>query len=206
MPTRLILIRHGETNWNKKKRYSGLADVALNTRGRRQAGRLRERLKGEVIHKVYSSDRKRAAQTAAIIFQKTAIDKVPDLKEMDFGVFEGLTYKQVMKKYPSIYKKWLGNPFGVTIPEGEGLSAFGMRVSGAIKRILSCNRGKTVAVVSHGGAISVFINKITKSEDFWGLIPSSASISIIEFTGARSKVRLLNDTTHLVSRTSRWAK
>ena len=116
---------------------------------------------------------------------------------MDFGVFEGLTYKQVMKKYPAIYKKWLSNPFGTSIPEGEGLSAFGMRVSGAIKRILSCNRGKTVAVISHGGAISIFVNKITKSGDFWGLMPSSASISIIEFTGGRPKVRLLNDTTHL---------
>lgn len=206
MPTKLILIRHGQTSWNKKKRYSGLADIALSTAGKRQAGRLRERLKGEVIHKVYSSDRKRAVQTAAIIFQKLAIDKIPDLKEMDFGVFEGLTYEEIMKKYPAIYKRWLDNPFGASIPEGESLIAFGMRVSGAIKRILSRNRGKTVAVVSHGGAISIFVNKITKSGNFWRLIPSSASISIIEFTDGRPKVRLFNDTTHLVLRASRWAK
>lgn len=197
MATKLILIRHAQTQGNFKKRYSGFMDISLNDEGRKQAAKLYKRLKKEEIHKVYSSDRKRAIQTAEIIFKGTKIEKIPHLREVHFGVFEGLTYKEIMERHPVIYKKWLNNPFSITIPKGEDLGNFKKRIVKALKKIVSLNKNKTIAVVSHGGAISIFINHILKSKDFWKQIPHPASLSIIEYKNRKRKIKLLNDTAHL---------
>lgn len=197
MTTKIILIRHGETDWNCKKRYCGFLDININERGKKQARKLLQRLKEEKIHRVYSSDRKRAIQTAKIIFKKLKIEKIPDLKEMHFGIFEGLTYKQTMKNYPLIYKKWLKSPYNITVPEGESLREFNKRAVGAIKKIVALNKNKTVAVVCHGGVISAFLNHILKSKKFWKHIPNSGSLSIIEYRNGGPKIKLFNDAIHL---------
>lgn len=197
MATKLILIRHGQTQWNLQKRYSGIVDVSLNGRGKKQAQELHRRLKKEVIHKVYSSDRKRAQQTANIIFKKAAIVTVPDLRELHFGIFEGLTYKKIMKNHSEIYKRWLNDPFRVSIPEGESFSDFKKRVRKAFKKIIALNRNKTIAVICHGGTISMFINSIKREKNFWKHIPSSASMSIIEFKNGKAGIKQVNDTSHL---------
>lgn len=197
MPTKLILIRHGRTAWNFKKRYCGARDIGLDRAGKKEAARLYGRMKKEIVHKIYSSHKKRARQTAEIAFGTSAIKKAAGLAEIHFGVFEGLTYKQVLKKYPTVYKKWLKNPFDTVIPGGERLPDFKKRVVAAIKKIVSLNKGKTVAIVSHGGAISIFINQILGSRDFWKHIPRSASISVVEYNGGKPRIRYFNDTAHL---------
>ncbi len=194
---KLILIRHGQTTWNSRKKYSGFIDIGLSKKGRLQAARLYERLKNEKIHKVYVSDRKRAIQTAEIAFRGIKAERVPDLREIHFGVFEGLTYKEAMKKYPIIYKKWLKDPFSITIPKGENLKDFAKRVSNALRKIICLNRNKTVVVVSHGGAISIFISSIRRTNEFWSQIPSSASISIVNYENGKAKIQLFNDIEHL---------
>ncbi|MCX5705871.1 MAG: histidine phosphatase family protein [Candidatus Omnitrophica bacterium] len=197
MPTKLILIRHGETDFNRKKRYSGFANIPLNSKGKRQAGELHKRLKKEKIHKIYVSDRKRAIESAGIAFKDREIELISELREMHFGIFEGLTYKEIMKKHPKIYSRWLKDPFCVNIPRGEALVDFRKRVVKALKNIIAKNKNKTVAVVCHGGPISIFVNHILKSRDFWKYIPKSASLSIIEHKRGKSKIRSLNDTRHL---------
>jgi broad specificity phosphatase PhoE len=197
MPTKLILIRHGETLWNAKKRYCGFKNIGLSAKGTKQAICLREKFNDIDIHKVYASDRKRAIQTAKIIFAGTKINKIPDLKEMHFGIFEGLNYREIMKKYPKIYGPWLKRPFGVVIPKGESLISFRKRVSQALKKIISANKNKTIAVVCHGGSISAFITGILKSNDFWKHIPHAASINIIEEKNNSLKVKVFNDIAHL---------
>lgn len=197
MPTKLILIRHGETDWNLKRRYCGFLDIDINARGRKQAAQLCKRLKEEKIHKVYSSDRKRALQTAKIIFKKIKIERIPGLREMHFGIFEGLTYEQIMKKYPLVYRKWLKHPYSLIIPQGEGLPGFKRRVVAALTKVVRLNKNKTIAVVAHGGVISAFLNHILKSKDFWGHIPKSTGLSVIEYRKAKPKIKLLNDTRHL---------
>ncbi len=197
MPTKLILIRHGETDFNRKKRYSGFKDIPLNLKGRRQVGKLHKRLKFDEVHKIYASDRSRAIQSAGIIFKGRIIELLPGLREIHFGVFEGLTYKEIMKKYPVVYKKWLKDPFGVKIPGGESLTEFRKRVIRELKNIIAKNKNQTVAVVCHGGPISIFVNHILRSKDFWKYIPKSASLSIIEHRNGKSKIRSLNDTLHL---------
>lgn len=197
MSIKLILIRHGLTAWNLEKRYCGFKDIPLAKEGRRQARRLKKRLEKEPIQQVYSSDRKRARETAKIIFPEAKIKAMPGLKEMSFGCFEGLTYARVLKKYPRIYKKWLNSPFSAVIPKGEGLAGFRRRVTRAFRKIISGQSHKTIAVVCHGGTIGIFIAAILKSRDFFKYIPAPASLTIVEYGKSGPKIRLLNDTSHL---------
>ncbi|MFA5089454.1 MAG: histidine phosphatase family protein [Candidatus Omnitrophota bacterium] len=197
MPTRLILIRHGVTDWNIQNRYCGSKDISLSKEGIAQAGKLRKRLNVIKCDRVYSSDRKRATQTAGIIFRGVRITRARGLREIDFGVFEGLSYKEIMKKYPGIYKKWLISPFKTRIPQAEAMGPFRKRVELAIKNIARLNLGKTIAVVCHGGVISVFITGILKNRDFWHCIPSAGSITVVEYCKNKPKIKSFNETAHL---------
>jgi alpha-ribazole phosphatase len=199
MPVRLILIRHGQTIWNQQKKYCGYANVPLSPEGRRQVRHLAQRLNKEEIHKIYSSDRQRAIETAKIIFKGRKIKQIPDLKEMGFGVFEGLTYQEILKKYPVVYKKWLKDPYSVRIPKGEKLNDLKKRVVSTLKKIVSLNKNRTVAIVTHGGAISIFINHIESSKRFWDYVPKSASITIIEYKVSKARIRLFDDASHLLN-------
>ena len=197
MPTKFILIRHGQTDWNLNKRYSGYLDVSLNQNGKAQAKRLHHRLKTSQIDKIYSSDRIRAIQTAKIVFKNREIEKIADLREVHFGVFEGLTYQEIIKKHPIAYKKWLKNPYSIKIPKGEHLTDFKKRIVKAFRKIAILNKNKTVAIVSHGGVISIFVNHLLKSKKFWQQVPSSASLSIVEYNKGKAKIKLFNDFSHL---------
>jgi broad specificity phosphatase PhoE len=197
MPTKLILIRHGQTSWNREKKYCGAKDIWLDATGKVQARKLAARLKNEPVDIVYSSNRRRALQTARLIFGKVPIKLEPGLREIHFGVFEGMDHHSIMKKYPLIYKKWLKDPFVNSIPRGESLKDFRKRIVFTIKKIISLNKGKTIAAVCHGGAISVFINHILKSRNFWEHIPSSASISVVEYVKNKPKIIFFNDIKHL---------
>lgn len=197
MKTKLLLIRHGQTNCNLEKRYSGFLDVDINATGKKQAKLLHKRLKKIQIHNVYSSDRLRAINSAKIIFKNLKVSIDPGLRELHFGIFEGLTYAQIMKKHPQEYKKWLVNPFKTSIPQGENLYDFQKRILTSFKNIISNNIAKTAAIVCHGGVISIFINSILKSKDFWNYIPDSTSLSIVERIGNNTDIKLFNDTTHL---------
>ena len=119
------------------------------------------------------------------------------MREMHFGILEGLTHDEILKKYPEVYSRWLKNPYSVTIPGGESMPGFKKRIIKALKKIIAGYKDKTVAVVCHGGAISVFITHILKTKDFWRNIPGSASLSIIEYKKKKPKIQLLNDTSHL---------
>ena len=195
--TRLILIRHGVTKWNKEGRYCGRKDIGLSRQGRAQAKKLGRKLEAVKFDKIYSSDRKRARETGRIIFNGAGICSVKELMEIDFGVLEGLCRGEIMKKYADLYEKWLKDPYKNNIPEAEPINAFKKRVERALKRIVRLNPRKTVAVVCHGGVIGVFVNNILKVKDFWRYIPSPASITIVEYGRGKAKLKKFNDTTHL---------
>lgn len=197
MTTRLLIIRHGETDANVQQRYAGNMDVEINERGRRQAERLGQRLKEEPVHKIFVSDRKRAIQSAEIVFPGRELEVVPDLCEMCFGIFEGMTYEEIMGKYPQEYQKWMDDPYDHTLPSGESINSFSRRVIKAVKKIVAQSKNETVAVVAHGGIISVFINHILNTKDFWGKLPRSTSLSIVEYINDELAIRLFDDTGHL---------
>lgn len=195
--TRLFLIRHGQTDCNLNNRYSGFLDVGLNKTGQLQARRLAAAICQERIDRIYVSDRKRAIQTARIIFKNKKMERLSGLKEVNFGIFEGLTYKEILKKHPLVYKKWLKDPFSVKIPGGEHLLVFKKRVIRSLKTIIKSNKGKSVAVVTHGGVISIYLNHLLKSRKFWETVTGSASITTVEHDGRKTQIKSVNDTEHL---------
>ena len=197
MTTKLVLIRHGITEWNKQGRYCGYRDVDLSSQGRLQAIKLRNRFKSVDFDKIYCSDRKRALQTRAIVFGRAVFTKVTDLREIRFGVFEGLKHEQIMEKYAQIYKKWLKDPYQEKIPEAESIQVFKKRILKVMKEIVERNRGKTVAVVCHGGVIGIFVSSILKSRNFWNCVPSAASVTIAEHENRKFKIKKFNDKAHL---------
>ena len=200
MPARLILIRHGQTAWNRRRRYAGSTDVGLSPVGRMQARKLRQRLEKENIRKIFTSDLRRAAQTAALVFKNRRIEETSDFREIHFGCFEGHTPREILKTHGALYRKWLKDPSSVTIPGAESLSDFRSRIQRVFKKIASRYSEKTVAVVCHGGVISAFLTSVVETKDFWKWIPDSASITAVEYERGRFKALLFNDTAHLLKK------
>lgn len=197
MNTKLVLIRHGETDWTKNKRYCGSNDIPLNACGRKQARLLAKSFPVQGIDTVYSSDMKRCTALAKIVFKKKRVTLYPGLREMGFGVFEGLGHAALRKKYPGLYARWLKNFGSVTPPQGESFSTFRKRVRKAFREIVSKNKGKTCAVVTHGGVMMVMLSAIVGRSKIWKFLPSLASVSVIEISGRKMELKSFNDTSHL---------
>ncbi len=156
---RLMLVRHGKTDWNVQRRYQGGSDLSLNEVGLRQAGALAARLAGEQIDAIYASDLARAVQTAQIIAAKHSRPVIADprLREMSFGDWEGLTFDQIRARWPQEANAWLGDSLRVAPPGGETLAQVAERVRGALDDILGKNADQTVVLVSHGGPLRVLL-------------------------------------------------
>ena len=150
--TRILLARHGETDWNRVGRWQGHADQPLNDAGRSQAAELAERLAGDGIAAVYTSDLVRASQTASIVADRLGLTVVEDagLREIDVGSWSGLTRAEVEQRFPQGYARWLGGEIG---HDGETREELTERVVGAVERIAAEHPEGTILVVTHGGAI-----------------------------------------------------
>lgn len=155
--TTLLLIRHGETAWNAVGRIQGQLDVPLSSRGIWQAARLGERLADTHIDAVISSDLARASLTAQAVAATRDGEVVLDarLRERHFGWFQGHTVDEIMARWPAEFHRWRERDVDWTIPDGESGAQFGMRVLAALEEIAAAWRGKTVAVVAHGGTLDV---------------------------------------------------
>lgn len=195
--TKLILIRHGVTRWNKEKRYCGHRDIGLSNEGRRQVKLLSGRLNLVRFDKVYCSDRKRAMQTARMLFKQARIIPDRNLREINFGILEGLKHKEIMERYADTYKKWLRDSFKNNIPKAEPMNTFKKRVEKSLRNIIRLNPGKTIAVVCHGGVIGIFVSSMLKSKNFWRCIPLPASVTTAEYKRGKTRLKEFNDTQHL---------
>lgn len=158
-PTRIILIRHGETAWNAERRLQGHIDIALNAEGERQAEALAGALANERFDAIVSSDLKRAHQTAGAVarLHGVAVDTDPTLRERCYGGFEGLLYAEIEQRYPVEFAAWQSRDIDSTMPDGERRAeTFRQFYQRSIDGILAwANRypGGTVAVVAHGGVL-----------------------------------------------------
>lgn len=151
MTTTLILARHGETDWNRDGRFQGHADPPLNDTGRAQAHRLVELLADEPIDAVYSSDLRRAHETAEIVAAARGVDVVvdPDLRERDVGEWSGLTMPEIEERFPEELRRFREEGTSV----GESREALARRVVAAARRIAEAHPTGHVLVVTHGGAL-----------------------------------------------------
>ena len=156
--TDLILIRHGETAWNRELRFQGHADVPLNDMGHEQARRLGLRLASETaVRHIFSSDLMRAQQTAAPGAQQLALPVVTSaaLREQFFGVVEGMRSDEIQSLHPRAWEEWLEFREDHAMPEGETAREFHARIIAALGNIASEHRGRHLIVVTHGGVLDM---------------------------------------------------
>jgi probable phosphoglycerate mutase len=153
--TRVVAIRHGETEWNAATRMQGQLDTALSGRGRWQAGRVAEALAREGIDAVIASDLARAFDTAQAIAARLGLGVAtdPGLRERSFGVFEGYTYAQIDARWPAEAARWRRHEPDFGPGEGETLRDFSARVVAAAARIAAAHAGRSIAIVTHGGVL-----------------------------------------------------
>lgn len=195
----LILVRHGETLWNRERRVQGISDIELSDFGRDQAQKLADCLKNEDIEAIFSSPVKRAYQTAEFIgkFHDTAIETDDRLIELNQGDFEGLTLNELFENHRSFLKRWIIDPASVVMPNGESLTDLQNRAWSIIESIIE--KSKNTLVVSHNFTITVILCKIQniRLSQFRRVRVDVASKTLVEIEDGNAVVRLLNDTCHL---------
>ncbi len=194
---KIIFIRHGETKPNIERTYSGWNNVPLNRRGKAQAKKVGKHLSNEKIDKIYSSDLKRAREFARLAFKKSHIEASFDLREINFGAFEGLTHEKIMDSYPKQYRAWLLNPEKTTIPQGESLYDLKKRVFNFLSKIKKTQKHTTVAIVSHAGPIKSIIAHLNRSNNFWKIDVDNASITVLEHKNGKVLIKKINNTSFL---------
>ena len=162
--TRVLLVRHGETDWNVLTRLQGHTDIPLNEAGRRQASRLRQALQGEPLDAVYSSDLLRAWDTAQAVADATGapLQAEPALRERAFGEFEGLTYEELETRWPEQARRWRLRDPDFAPGGGENLIDFHARCLGAAERLAAAHRGGSIALVAHGGVLDSLYRAATR--------------------------------------------
>lgn len=201
--TTVYLIRHGETDWNMEGRWQGHADVPLNEIGRRQATVVARRLQTEHIrfNAIYSSDLARAYQTAWEIGAavRVAVQLLPPLREIDLGVWSGLTMPEIKERFPTeiaLLER------GQDIPRGGGetMAALSKRVVESVSAIAAHHTGETLALVTHGGCIRALLAHAHNYKgDGFKRFPhiGNTSISIVKIHKKRWDVVSANDMAHL---------
>ena len=155
--TRFCLVRHGETDWNAQGRIQGNLDLPLNSNGIAQARAAARGLVDAGIELIYSSDLARARQTAEAAAQHTGLPLIfcVELRERRYGIFEGLTYDEVKRRFPDVYTRYRSRDSAYAIPDGESLQQLAARAESALRRIARDHPGQTVLVVTHGGVLDI---------------------------------------------------
>jgi probable phosphoglycerate mutase len=156
-PTRFIVVRHGETDWNRQQRFQGQIDVPLNATGLAQAERLGRRLAAERADVLVCSDLLRTRQTAAPLAAAWDAEPLldPAFREQSFGVLEGLDVPTIRTQHPELWTHWLQHRGDYALPGGESLQQFHARVIAALAALAEVHAGRSVAVVTHGGVLDM---------------------------------------------------
>jgi len=202
MNTTIILIRHGLTDWNEEGRWQGNEDIPLNATGIAQAKALGRRLANWPIEILYSSDLKRAAQTAAILGKAVDLQPIHDRswRERDVGAFQGLTWEEIGIQYPNEFQDMRTGI--IDPPHGEDSHALHHRAVTAFSVLAARHSGQMVAVVSHGGFLhTTLLHVLGLPAGQYGRLSlrGNTGISIVEISNGHPRLSRLNDTSHLES-------
>lgn len=200
MSTRVILIRHGETESSRERRFAGATNVDLTDFGREQAQAIARRLRAVRIDVMHVSPLDRCLQTAEPITEVTGRKPtvVEDLRECHFGDWENLTITEVVEKWQDDLQRWAGDE-NIAPPGGECWADLGVRVSKWWAEATERYEGRTVLAVTHGGPILSLARHVTKAprEAMDAFLVETGSISVIQVNNGRTRIRAWNDTTHL---------
>lgn len=203
MNTKIILIRHGETEYNNKGIFRGRMDVELNENGKEQAHELAQELEEQFdINKIYTSPLIRSKETAVILGEELDLEVVEEdgFNNIDLGNWQGTPKEEIKTKFPNMWKKWVYQPEELEIPSGETLNGILKRVKEAINRTVGENKGKTIAIVSHRSILKVLIAYLLgiKQDYFWKFRLENCSYSIFNYSDDRGyMLTLLNQYKHL---------
>ncbi|MFV9510258.1 histidine phosphatase family protein [Tepidibacillus sp. LV47] len=200
MKTKIFLVRHGQTDWNIERKYQGQKDIPLNKTGKAQASILADRFIREfVISAVYSSDLKRAKETAEEIAKRFQL-KVQihyGLRERNFGLLEGRKIDEIIKQYPGVH---MGNIETFGSFDIEPFHLLKNRVYLAVKEIVKRHVGENIALVSHGAAINAFLHEVSKGEVGPGITKlTNTGISKIIYDHEKDQwiIEQINDDSHV---------
>jgi 2,3-bisphosphoglycerate-dependent phosphoglycerate mutase len=157
--TQLVLIRHGQTRWNREGRWQGQADPPLNAFGRRQAHRAAQALRGIGLDHLYSSDLCRALETAHIIGAELGLAVIPEprLREVNLGRWQGMLSADIEAHYPDEFRRWHTSPLTTRPPDGEDLHTLAARVLEAISEIALRHPDQRVVLVAHELPIAIVL-------------------------------------------------
>ncbi len=197
MTTRIILVRHAETEWNLQGRWQGHADIPLNETGRMQAQALARRLAHWPIDAIYSSDLQRALETARPVAAALGLEiyVTEQWRERDVGDFTGLTSAEIAEAYPDVWGQAIFDP-----PTGESVADVRERVVAGLQALVSDHPDQAVLVMTHGGVLYSILGHILGLPP-GGQLPftgrANTSISILEAENSILRLATLNDSAHL---------
>jgi broad specificity phosphatase PhoE len=211
--TRLLLVRHGETIANREYRYIGTRDDPLSTLGQTQAIQIAEALAVLPVEAVYSSPLQRTFGTALPIAARHSLDvqRVDDLRESDFGKWEGLSRAEVIERSPEDsqrLREWVQNT-SIAPPGGESFDALQQRVCAAVERLAHAHPDQAIVLVSHVGPIKVLLSAALGAPltSAFRIFLDPATISVVDWQDtAHATVRLVNSHAHLGWQQARWMK
>jgi len=199
---KLFLIRHGQTEGNAQGRYQGSLETHLTEEGKQQAICAKKYLSNVRFSNIYSSPMKRTMETAKIISDGTTHDiKVrEDLRELNFGKWEGLKFEEINERYRQDYQNWLNDPYASPPTDGESFSALVLRADNALKKIVTENPdGSSVAIITHGGVIlALIVNWLQIPSKCWrSLIQRQGAINVVVIDRGFPYISSLNYTGHI---------
>jgi probable phosphoglycerate mutase len=201
--TRIVAVRHGETDWNASARIQGHQDIALNDKGRWQAERAAQSLlaTGEPLGAIYSSDLARAHATAQAIAAAHGMDVRTDerLRERSFGEYEGRTFDEIEQQWPQETARWRTRDAAWTPPGGESLQVLGERIRAVTDALAQRHPGEQIVLVAHGGVLDMMYRIATRqgvdAPRNWAL--GNASINRLLWTPGGLSLVGWSDTRHL---------
>ena len=198
---RLIIVRHGQTEWNAGGRYQGQSNVALSSLGRRQAELLAASFPVKQLDAIYASDLDRARETAECVGKAFGIPVRPEkaFRELSFGEWEGLTYQEISSRWPKEANKIFTAPDELCIPNGETFQDLQKRALDKIDELCKIHDGQNVGVFAHGAINKTILAGLMHIplHYLWSLRQDNTAVNILKLEDGYVTVELLNGTFHL---------
>jgi broad specificity phosphatase PhoE len=197
---KMYLVRHGETLWNKEEVFRGRKDIPLNETGRTQAEKVGDYFDGIPLARIVSSPLQRAVQTAQAIGRAAgaSVETMEELTDINFGIWEGLSLRDVEERYPAEFDLWKRSPHRLHLDGGETLAMVRERISGSLARLASAG-DEALAVVTHRVICKMIVLRCLDVGDdhFWDLKYDPASVTLLEGESGTFTLVFSNDTCHL---------